>query len=152
MPVSSTEPRGGVVISRLVKLKYFAASLFLLVVGCDGDDGPNQAPAGVADEATTAEDTSITIDVLGNDSDPDGDELRVSLPRPLLPEVGVARIDGDSLVVEPAPNYSGDIELEYRISDRRLTADVPVVVHVTPVNDRPEAIAREVQTGRNEPV
>ena len=86
-----------------MKSKYIAASLFLLVVGCGGDDGPNRAPVTVPDEATTAEDTSVTLNVLGNDSDPDGDELEV-LIQPLPPEQGVVRLAGTGFEVEPAPD------------------------------------------------
>ena len=37
----------------------------------------NDAPAAVDDTATTAEDTAVSIAVLANDSDVDGDTLTV---------------------------------------------------------------------------
>jgi VCBS repeat-containing protein len=40
--------------------------------------GPNDPPTALADTATTNEDTAVVIDVLANDTDPDGDPLSVT--------------------------------------------------------------------------
>jgi hypothetical protein len=40
----------------------------------------NRPPVAVDDEATTLEDTPVVIDVLGNDSDPDGDDNHTGQP------------------------------------------------------------------------
>ena len=42
----------------------------------------NDGPVAVNDTATTAEDTAVTIAVLANDTDSDGDTLSVTLGRP----------------------------------------------------------------------
>ncbi|MEP0825047.1 MAG: tandem-95 repeat protein, partial [Nitrososphaera sp.] len=41
------------------------------------DGLPNQAPIAIDDTATTDEDNPVTIDVLSNDSDPDGDVISI---------------------------------------------------------------------------
>ncbi|MGH1368912.1 MAG: Ig-like domain-containing protein, partial [Maritimibacter sp.] len=41
-------------------------------------EDPDQAPVAEDDTATTPEDTPVVIDVLANDSDPDGDPLEVT--------------------------------------------------------------------------
>ena len=53
----------------------------LKLVGTAGEvpTDTNQPPVAKDDAASTDEDTAITIDVLGNDSDPDNDPLAVSL-------------------------------------------------------------------------
>ena len=38
---------------------------------------PNNAPVAIDDSATTDEDTPVTIDILSNDNDVDGDTLAV---------------------------------------------------------------------------
>jgi hypothetical protein len=40
----------------------------------------NRAPLAVDDSATTDENTPVTVDVLANDTDPDGDVLTVTVP------------------------------------------------------------------------
>src|SRR6185436_9512168 len=65
----------------------------------------NDAPAAADDAATTAEDTSVTIAVLGNDSDADGDSLVVSSVGGA--SHGSATIGAGGITYTPNPNYSG---------------------------------------------
>jgi len=72
------------------------ATVSLNVVDTSPPPPTNQAPVGVNDSATTAEDTPATGNVLGNDSDPDGDALTVTkvsagagAPTTLVPTGGV---------------------------------------------------------------
>ena len=49
--------------------------------------GVNEAPIGISGETTTAEDLQVTIAVLANDTDPDGDPfpLPAQPRRPTVP-------------------------------------------------------------------
>ena len=106
----------------------------------------NEPPVAVADPAvTTEEDTPVTFDVLGNDTDPDeGDTLTVmtitTQPRP-----GRVVLDTNTqlLTYEPADNVFGTFTFTYTATDddpvRRLSSlPAQVTVTVTPVNDPPE--------------
>jgi len=104
------------------------------------NDDVNQAPVAGDDTATTSEDTAVTIDVLANDSDADGDGLTVQ-------SVGAAAngsvvINGDSTVTyTPAPNFFGGDSFTYTISDGAGGVDTAsVAVTVLPVNDPPVAL------------
>jgi hypothetical protein len=103
--------------------------------------GANNAPVAVADVATTDEDNAVTIDVLANDSDADGDSLTINRIT-MSPEHGTAEIQGGGVVYTPAANYSGPDSLVYVVSDvRGAEATASVNVTVTPVNDAPTAAA-----------
>src|SRR5207237_8563533 len=54
----------------------------------------NDAPTAANDTATTAEDTGVSIPVLANDTDPDGDTLAVTVVSPPAHGSAVARADG----------------------------------------------------------
>ncbi len=108
----------------------------------------NRTPTAVNDAATMAEDGgATTIDVLGNDSDPDGDPINVSVYT--QPVGGVVTADTTDpahtrLVFTPSLNFNGVATFTYTITDtpaqgapRSATATVQVTV--TPVNDPPVA-------------
>ncbi len=80
----------------------------------------NRAPQAVPDRATTPINTPVTIDVLNNDQDPDGDSLRVTEWG--SPEHGkVERVDGQ-LVYTPEPGFVGNDSFTYVVSDGLLSA------------------------------
>jgi len=99
----------------------------------------NDTPAPVDDSVVTDEDTVIVIDVLANDSDPDGDTLVVTeiiQPLGFLGEVEILS-GGASLSVTPFPDSTAPMEFSYRISDGELDTVADVTVTITPVNDAP---------------
>ncbi|WP_108811397.1 Ig-like domain-containing protein [Sphingorhabdus sp. Alg231-15] len=99
----------------------------------------NPPPVAANDTATTAEDTSVNIPVLTNDSDPDGDMLTV-ISADSSNGVIVIEADG-TLTYQPDPNFNGTDTIVYTISDGNGgTATATVEVTVTPVNDAPETI------------
>ncbi len=59
--------------------------------------GVNDGPVAVDDAATTAEDTAMTVTVLTNDSDLDGDTLAVSSVS--TPAHGTAVIAGTGVTI-----------------------------------------------------
>ncbi|HCE4572842.1 TPA: tandem-95 repeat protein, partial [Vibrio parahaemolyticus] len=96
----------------------------------------NDAPVAKDDIATTQEDTAVTIDVLPNDTDVDGDKLSIesaSVPK----EQGTVEVVNGKLVFTPAENFNGDAEITYTVTDSQLTDEAKVTVTVNPVNDAP---------------
>ncbi|MDW1615645.1 tandem-95 repeat protein, partial [Vibrio sp. Vb2873] len=96
----------------------------------------NDAPAATNDTAMTDEDTAVTIDVLPNDTDIDGDKL--SIESASVPEAqGTVEIVDGKLVFTPAENFHGDAEITYTVTDGALTDQATVNVTVNAVNDAP---------------
>ena len=93
----------------------------------------NNAPLAVDDEAWTAPGEVITIEVLANDRDFDGDTLVIT---EVLPAgFGAAAVDGDTVTYTPADDFTGFDVFEYVISDERCgehTAQVRVQVSMLP--------------------
>ncbi|OEB20779.1 hypothetical protein BBM75_12600 [Vibrio parahaemolyticus] len=96
----------------------------------------NDAPVAKDDIATTQEDTAVTIDVLPNDTDIDGDTLRIDSASVPSDQGTVEIVDG-KLVFTPAENFNGDAEITYTVTDGELTDEAKVAVTVNPVNDAP---------------
>ncbi|MCI0394919.1 MAG: tandem-95 repeat protein [Chloroflexi bacterium] len=98
--------------------------------------GVNDPPVAVDDEAQTQEDTAVTIDVLANDLEVDGQALAVvSVSQPVS---GTAVINPDETVTySPAANFYGVEFFTYKISDGVYTDTATVTVTVTSVNDPP---------------
>ncbi len=90
----------------------------------------NQPPVAQDDVATTAFGTAVTIEVLANDSDPDGDPLTVVSVT--TPANGAAEINADQTVTyTPNAGFSGTDSFGYTISDgREGTASATVTVTV----------------------
>ncbi|EHH3658528.1 tandem-95 repeat protein, partial [Vibrio parahaemolyticus] len=96
----------------------------------------NDAPVAKGDTAITDEDTPVTIDVLPNDTDVDGDKLSIesaSVPK----EQGTVEVVNGKLVFTPAENFNGDAEITYTVTDGALTDQATVKVTVNAVNDTP---------------
>jgi hypothetical protein len=101
---------------------------------------PNEPPVAVDDTATTPMDTSVLIDVLANDSDPDGDPLTIVAVT--QPANGTAEIEGDQVRFTPETGFAGETSFGYTIEDGRDgSASATVTVTVTAVNQAPVADA-----------
>ncbi|ELW1401853.1 tandem-95 repeat protein, partial [Vibrio alginolyticus] len=82
------------------------------------------------------EDTAVTIDVLPNDTDIDGDTL--SIQSASVPETqGTVEIVDGKLVFTPAENFNGEAEITYTVTDGALTDQATANVTVNAVNDTP---------------
>ncbi|WP_425669859.1 tandem-95 repeat protein [Vibrio owensii] len=111
----------------------------------------NDAPVANDDSTTTDEDTPVTIDVLLNDTDVDGDTLTIvnaSVPA----EQGTVEIVDGKLVFTPAENFNGDATISYTVSDGALEDEAEVSVTVNPVNDAPIANDDSTATDEDTPV
>ncbi|HCE3194795.1 TPA: tandem-95 repeat protein, partial [Vibrio parahaemolyticus] len=105
----------------------------------------NDAPVAKNDISTTQEDTAVTIDVLSNDTDVDGDKL--SIQSATVPEAqGKVEIVDGKLVFTPAENFNGDAEITYTVTDGQLTDEAKVTVTVNPVNNAPTIKVEAVES------
>ncbi|MEL6455305.1 MAG: Ig-like domain-containing protein [Cyanobacteria bacterium J06623_5] len=76
---------------------------------------PNSAPRANRDLVTLIENTSITVDVLANDRDPEGDDL--SLVSLIAGENGTAEIVNGEVVYTPDADFVGKDVVRYLVSD-----------------------------------
>ncbi|MCB9159701.1 MAG: tandem-95 repeat protein [Caldilineaceae bacterium] len=96
----------------------------------------NDAPTPGADIARTDEDTPVTVDVLANDSDIDGESLTVAGVD--APGHGTAALVDGSIVYTPTADFAGSDSFAYTVADRSgLTATAQLRIAVAPVNDAP---------------
>ncbi len=112
----------------------------------------NDAPVATDDAATTPEDTLVTIAVLANDSDADGDALIVVSVGQAVHGTVVINPDG-TLTYTPALNYFGVDGFSYAATDELLlSAAARVTITVTAVNDAPVAVDDAAATDEDTPV
>jgi PGF-CTERM protein/PGF-pre-PGF domain-containing protein len=115
----------------------------------------NSAPTANDDTATTDEDTSVTVDVVANDSDPDGDALDVSSITS-GPSHGTAQITGasnDGIQFDPGDDATSDVSITYEVSDGNGGTDTATLnVTVDPINDAPTANDDTATTDENSPL
>ena len=95
----------------------------------------NDGPLPQNDSATALEDQPVTIAVLANDIDPDGDRLTVTAATAHHGSV-VVNADG-TLTYQGDANYNGSDVILYEASDGILTRTAGVLVTITAVNDAP---------------
>ncbi|WP_069864815.1 retention module-containing protein [Pseudomonas citronellolis] len=101
-----------------------------------GINAVNDAPVAKPDSASTQEDKPVTLNVLANDSDVDGDALSVTSASASNGSVTI-NADG-TLTYTPKANFSGSDSITYTISDGHGgTASSTVALSVTPVVDVP---------------
>ena len=102
----------------------------------------NDAPVAVSDADEINEDNPITVYVLVNDSDVDGDDLTISSATGA--SHGSISLAGDkkSLTYTPSADWNGIETFNYTIKDSsNATATSSVVITVKAVNDAPAAVA-----------
>ena len=101
----------------------------------------NQAPVAVDDSAITDEDVRVYVNVLVNDSDPDGDAISIGGYDSMSARGGSVSCTGAGMCTyDPPANYNGNDTFHYTISDGKGHSDTgTVTVTVNPVNDPPVA-------------
>ena len=96
----------------------------------------NPAPTAVNDNASTPEDTPVTISPLANDTDPDGDPLTITTA---AAQNGTVVVNANGTVTyTPNPGFNGTDTITYTISDGNGgTSTATITVAVADVNDTP---------------
>jgi hypothetical protein len=103
----------------------------------------NDAPVANDDTASTTKDTPVTIDVLSNDTDVDGDTLSVSAVTQT--SHGTVTNNGTDVTYSPEINYSGPDSFTYTASDGHAeSSPATVAVTVTNVNNAPQFTSTSV--------
>jgi Ca2+-binding RTX toxin-like protein len=109
------------------------------------DSSPiNNAPVAVVDSASVAEDGSVDVDVVANDTDVDGTIDPTTVTITAGPTNGSVSVDAVTGVVTytPNPNYNGPDSFTYTVADDdgQVSSPAAVTLTVTSVNDAPVAI------------
>lgn len=138
--------------------KVLVGGAFFMVGGLDRqkvvrlfNDPANGPPAAVDDTATTSEDNAVAINVLANDTDPDGDALTIISVTAAAH--GSVVPSGGSVIYTPNANYFGVDTFTYTADDGHGGTDTAtVVVTILPVNDAPVANNQTVVTNEETPV
>src|ERR1043166_9665528 len=100
-------------------------------------------------------DTTLTIaspGVLANDSDPDGNPLTISSPRPVsAPTHGTLTLNANgSFTYTPNPNFNGTDSFTYKATDGFNDSGLATVtLTVQPVNDPPVAVDDSYGVNKN---
>ena len=110
-------------------------------------DGTNRPPIARADTTRTRSDVAVTVAVLDNDSDPDGDPIRIE-SIVAQPAAGIAVVTEDGTVTyTPDDGFAGTDRFAYVIVDQfgdRAIGDVLIgVIPETEENRPPTAIDDE---------
>ncbi|WP_157365222.1 Ig-like domain-containing protein [Arthrobacter sp. QXT-31] len=119
--------------SYVVEDRFGARSTARVSVGVAPAPGSNQSPVAVEDSITVLPGRHVSVDVLANDSDPDGDNVTLAANRlEAAPELKASVIDGRVQLTAPTPSGpTATAIVRYEISDRRGgTAVGTLKVHV----------------------
>jgi hypothetical protein len=106
-----------------------------------GGGGANTAPTATADSATTDQDLAVTVDVLANDSDSDGNLVPSSVVVTSQPSNGTTNINTTTgaITYTPAAGFTGQDSFAYTVSDddgaSSAAATVTVTVEATTGNE-----------------
>jgi RNA polymerase sigma factor (sigma-70 family) len=114
---------------------------------------PNNAPRAVDDNAVTGAGQPVTVDVLANDTDPDGDPL--TLVSTSGAAHGTAEMVAGKVVYTPDPGWAGVDTVTYRVSDGDRTAPATLKVTTTaapPANHAPVTQPDFADTGAGQAV
>jgi hypothetical protein len=105
----------------VVEDRFGARSTARAAVGIAPAPGSNQRPRAVEDSITVLPGRHVAVDVLANDSDPDGDNVTLTANRlEAAPELKAKVIDGRVQLTAPAPSEaSATAIVRYEISDGR---------------------------------
>ncbi len=90
---------------------------------------PNDAPVANDDTYSVDGDKASTLDVLANDSDPNGDTLVITSVT--QPSNGAVTIVDGRLVWTPEPGFEGTVTFTYTVSDGRGGSDTATVTLTT---------------------
>ena len=153
---------GGAGVSYTPAANFFGSDSFTYTIG-DGHGNSDTATVGVTvtgvqdppdavnDSSSVAEDSGAnSINVLGNDSDVDGDTLTVTAVTPGAHGSVAITGGGTGVSYTPAANFFGSDSFTYTIGDGHSNFDTATVnITVNNVNDAPVATADNYTTNSN---
>jgi len=106
----------------------------------------NDPPRAGNDSTTIDEDATPTINVLSNDSDPEGEALTVTAVS--TPAHGTATFTATSVTYTPNKDYNGKDSFTYTVSDASgATSTATVSITLRPVNDAPVIAKHALNSG-----
>jgi VCBS repeat-containing protein len=120
----------------------------------------NDAPVAVADpDISTSEDQAVSVYVLGDDSDAEGDPLTIIVTAATN---GTATVNNSGTPSDPSDDwvdftptaeFSGTAQFSYKVNDGTVDSSiVTVLVSVMSVNDAPVAVDDSVTTPEDTPI
>ena len=116
----------------------------------------NQSPAARNDSAATTKNTAVEINVLSNDSDPDGSINVKTVSIVAKPSHGKVSVDSKTGVVTYTPdkNFTGSDSFTYKVKDNSgaYSNVATVSLTITAPNQPPQARDDSATTGKNVPV
>ena len=118
-------------------------------------NGTNDAPVAADDSLMATEDTPVTYtaaQLLGNDSDVDGDSITIASVTSGTGGTAVLNPDG-TVTFTPNADFNGDADFTYTVTDGDLTSNTATVtVDVAAVNDAPVAADDSLMATEDTPV
>jgi len=112
----------------------------------------NDPPVAGNDIASTPINTPVTIAVLANDTDPEGDPLTVSRPLLADPAQGTVSVNPDgTLHFTPANNLTGPVTITYTVTDPSGASDTATVTVNVGNNTPPDSADKTVGTLEDTP-
>ncbi|ABW32877.1 tandem-95 repeat protein [Acaryochloris marina] len=153
---------GTLLITLVNTIDFTSDDLGINLTSSDGTqfrfENSNDPPVAVDDAFTIAEDTTTAVlDLLGNDTDLDGDTLSIESIVGIALTPGTAQsiavtngtvnvsATGD-ITFTPDANYNGSVSFDYVVTDGTATDTGTVNITVNPVNDAPIAADDTVTT------
>ena len=116
----------------------------------------NDPPMAMDDPFTTAEDMPVMGTLVGNDSDPENDNLTVSTTPVDEPDNGTLTLNPDgTFTYTPDPEFEGTDTFQYEVCDDGIPSQcdtATVTITVNPVNDAPLAMDDSNSTNEDTPV
>ena len=130
------DPRDGDGDGRILRNDELLCALRCTLPLCElvsGDGHANRRPLARHDSARTAENTSVRINVIANDRDPDGRLVAKSIKIVTRPKHGRVRNHRNGIVTyTPASGFTGQDRFRYRVRDddhaRSRAARVRIIV------------------------
>ncbi|SMQ75451.1 Ig-like domain-containing protein [Agreia sp. VKM Ac-1783] len=114
-----------------------------ILVGIVPSSSANQRPYAVRDTVSVRPGRSVSVDVLANDSDPDGDPIAIQKNGLDVPDGMTGKIERGRVTVT-VPNKAGDYPVQYTIVDQYgATAVGQLLVSVSPDATLQPPIARD---------
>ncbi len=109
----------------------------------------NTPPVAADDAASTVQGLAVTIPVLSNDTDADGDTL--SFAGVTDPQNGIVVMGDTQITYQPNEGFAGADSFTYTISDGTDTATATVTIEVTPEIVEPTETPTPVETEEPNP-